>query len=149
MGPSTPCDWDTQLASGKGEKFITDKENELITAMYSALKRGDTSECRRFKEEKGLSRRQRKRIKDEAIARIASSPLSNKMIEPNAVDVNALDCILEIGMLAKIFQSGLIDDDDYAKTRDDVLKRYGMAQPIVSLAVADSTGSRNVLMWDE
>ena len=121
----------------------------MIMAMYSALKRGDMSEYRRLKEEKGLSRRKRKRIKDEAIARIVSSPLSSTMVEPDAVDVNALDCILEIGMLAKIFQSGLIDESVYAKTRDDVLKRYGMAQPIVSLTGADSTGSRNVLMWDE
>ncbi len=117
--------------------------------MYTALKRGDMSEYRRLKEKKGLSRRQRKQIKDETIAKIVSSPLSNKMIESDAVDVNALDCILEIGMLAKIFQSGLIVEGVYAKTRDDVLKRYGMAQPIVSLIGADSTGSRNVSMWDE
>ena len=121
----------------------------MVIDMYTALKRGDMSEYRRLKEKKGLSRRQRKRIKDEVIAKIVSSPLSNKMIEPDAVDVNALDCILEIGMLAKIFQSGLIGEGVYAKTRDDVLKRYGMAQPIVSLTGADSTGSRNVLMWDE
>lgn len=133
----------------KEGKLITDKENELVIDMYTALKRGDMSEYRRLKEKKGLSRRQRKRIKDEAIAKIVSSPLSNKMIEPDAVDVDALDCILEIGMLAKIFQSGLIDDGVYAKTRDDVLKRYGMVQPIVSLTGADSTASRNVLMWDE
>lgn len=132
----------------KEEELITDKENELVIAMYSALKRGDMSEYRRLKEEKGLSRRQRKRIKDEAIAKIVSSPLSNKMIEPDAVDVNALDCILEIGMLAKIFQSGLIDDGVYAKTRDDVLKRYDMAQAIVSLIGVDSIGSKNISMWD-
>lgn len=118
-------------------------------AMYSALKRGDMSEYRRLKEEKGLSRRQRKRIKDEAIARIASSPLSNEMIEPKAVDTNALDCVLEIGMLAKIFQSGLIDEGVYSKTREDVLRRYGMPQPIVSLIGANSMGSRNAPVWDE
>lgn len=121
----------------------------MIMAMYSALKRGDMSEYRMLKEEKGLSRRKRKRIKDEAIARIVSSPLSSKMIEPDAVDVNALDCILEIGMLAKIFQSGLIDEDIYSKTREDVLRRYGMPQPIVSLMGANSAGSRNASMWDE
>ena len=71
------------------------------------------------------------------------------MIEPDAVDLDALDCILEIGMLAKIFQCGFIDDGVYSKTREDVLRRYGMAQPIVSLAGADSTGSRNSSMWDE
>ena len=80
----------------------------MVIDMYSALKRGDMSEYRRLKEKKGLSRRQRKRIKDEAIAKIVSSPLSNKMIEPDSLDVNALDCILEIGMLAKIFQAGLL-----------------------------------------
>ncbi len=133
----------------KEEKLITDKENELVIAMYSALKRGDMSEYRRLKEKKGLSRRQRKRIKDEAIAKIVSSPLSNKMIDPDAVDLDALDCILEIGMLAKIFQSELIDDGVYSKTREDVLKRYGMAQSIVSLIGVDTTGSRNVSIWDE
>ena len=133
----------------KEGKLITDKENELVIGMYSALKRGDMSEYRRLKEKKGLLRRQRKRIKDEAIAKIVSSPLSNKMIEPDAVDVNALDCILEIGMLAKMFQTRLIDENVYSKTRDDVLKQHGMPQPIVSLTGADSTASRNVLMWDE
>ena len=121
----------------------------MVIDMYTALKRGDMSEYRRLKEKKGLSRRQRKRIKDEAIAKIVSSPLSNKMIEPDAVDVDALDCILEIGMLAKIFQSGLIDESVYAKTRENVIKRYGMVQPIVSLMGANSAGSRNASMWDE
>lgn len=121
----------------------------MVMAMYSALKRGDMSEYQRLKEEKGLSRRQRKRIKDEAIAKIVSSPLSNKMTEPETMDANALDCVLEIGMLAKIFQNGLIDEDVYSKTRKDVLRRYGMPQPIVSLIGSNSMGSRNAPMWDE
>lgn len=113
--------------------FITDKENELVMKMYASLKRGDLKEYRKLKEEKHLSRRQRKKIKDEAIDRIVSSPLSNKMIEPLSIDGSALDCILEMGMLSKIFHLGLIDEAVFVKTKDDVLKRHSATHSILSL----------------
>ncbi len=65
--------------------------------MYASLKRGDFKEHQKLKEDKRLSRRQRKRIKDEAIDRIVSSPLSNRMLEPSAIDENVLYCIIEMG----------------------------------------------------
>ena len=101
--------------------------------MYASLKRGDLKEYRKLKEEKHLSRRQRKKIKGEAIDRIASSPLSNRMIEPLSIDESALDCILEMGMLSKIFHLGLIDENVFVKTKDDVLKRHSAAHSILSL----------------
>lgn len=102
--------------------------------MYASLKRGDLKEYRKLKEEKNLSRRQRKRIKDEAIDRIASSPLSNRMIEPLSIDESALDCIIEMGMLSKIFHLGLIDEAVFLKTKDDILGRYHVSSFVVSLA---------------
>lgn len=113
--------------------LITDKENELVMEMYASLKRGDFKEHQKLKEDKRLSRRQRKRIKDEAIDRIVSSPLSNRMIEPTAIDENALDCIVEMGMLIKIFHLGLIDENVFVKTKDDVLKRHSATHSILSL----------------
>lgn len=102
--------------------------------MYASLKRGDVKEYQKLKEDKCLSRRQRKRIKDEAIDRIVSSPLSNRMIESTAIDENALDCIIEMGMLTKIFHLGLIDENVFVKTKDDVLKRHSTTHSILSLA---------------
>lgn len=102
--------------------------------MYASLKRGDLKEYQRMKEEKHLSRRQRKKIKGEAIDRIVSSPLSNRMIEPVSIDESALDCILELGMLSKIFHLGLIDEAVFLKTKDDILGRYRVSSFIVSLA---------------
>ena len=113
--------------------LITDKENELVMEMYASLKRGDFKKHQKLKEDKGLSRRQRKMIKDEAIDRIVSSPLSNRMIEPTAIDENALDCIVEMGMLTKIFHLGLIDENVFVKTKDDVLKRHSATHSILSL----------------
>lgn len=101
--------------------------------MYASLKRGDFKEYQKLKEDKRLSRRQRKRIKDEAIDRIVSSPLSNRMIEPTAIDENALGCIIEMGMLTKIFHLGLIDEAVFLKTKDDILRRCHVPSFIVSL----------------
>lgn len=101
--------------------------------IYASLKRGDLQEYRKLKEDKRLSRRQRKRNKDEAIDRIVSSPLSNRMIETTAIDENALDCILEMGMLSKAFHLGLIDEAVFLKTKDDVLKRHSVTHSILSL----------------
>lgn len=101
--------------------------------MYASLKRGDLKEYQRMKEEKHLSRRQRKKIKDEAIDRIVSSPLSNRMIEPVSIDESALDCIIEMGMLTKIFHLGLIDENVFVKTKDSVLKRHSATHSILSL----------------
>ena len=101
--------------------------------MYASLKRGDFKEYQKMKEDKRLSRRQRKRIKDEAIDRIISSPLSNRMIEPTAIDENALGCIIEMGMLTKIFHLGLIGENVFVKTKDDVLKRHSATHSILSL----------------
>lgn len=101
--------------------------------MYASLKRGNLKEYQRLKEEKHLSRRQRKRIKDEAIDRIVSSPLSNRMIEPTAIDENALYCIIEMGVLTKIFQLGLIGENVFVKTKDDILKRHSATHSILSL----------------
>lgn len=101
--------------------------------MYASLKRGDFKEYQKLKDDKCLSRRQRKRIKDEAIDRIVSSPFSNRMLEPTAIDENALDCIVEMGMLTKIFHLGLIEENVFVKTRDDVLKRHGATHSILSL----------------
>lgn len=101
--------------------------------MYASLKTGDLKEYRKLKEEKHLSRRQRKKIKDEAIDRIASSPLSNRMIEPLSIDESALVCILEMGMLSKIFHLGLIDEAVFLKMKDDILRRYHVPSFIVSL----------------
>ena len=105
----------------------------MVMKMYASLKRGDLKEYRKLKEEKNLSRRQRKKIKDEAIDRIVFSPLSNKMIEPLSIDGSALDCILEMGMLTKIFHLGLIDENVFVKTKDDVLKRHSATHSILSL----------------
>ncbi|MEI3533009.1 MAG: hypothetical protein V8Q90_05305 [Bacilli bacterium] len=101
--------------------------------MYASLKRGDLKEYQRLKEEKHLSRRQRKKIKDEAIDRVVSSPLSNKMIDPLSIDESTLDCILEMGMLSKIFHLDLIDEAVFLKTKDDTLRRYHVPFFIVSL----------------
>lgn len=101
--------------------------------MYASLKRGDLKEYQRLKEAKHLSKRQRKRIKDEAIDRIVSAPLSNRMLEPTAIDENALDCIIEMGMLTKIFHLGLIGENVFVKTKDDVLKRHSATHSILSL----------------
>lgn len=101
--------------------------------MYASLKRGDLKEYRKLKEEKNLSRRQRKKIKDEAIDRIVFFPLSNKMIEPLSIDGSALDCILEMGMLSKIFHLGLIDEAVFLKTKDDILRRCYVPSFIVLL----------------
>lgn len=105
----------------------------MVMKMYASLKRGDLKEYRKLKEEKNLSRRQRKKIKDEAIDRIVFSPLSNKMIEPLSIDGSALDCILEMGMLSKIFHLGLIDEAVFLKTKDDILRRCHVPSFIVSL----------------
>ena len=102
--------------------------------MYASLKRGDFKEYQKLKEDKRLSRRQRKRIKDEAIDRIVLSPLSNRMIEPTAIDENALGCIIEMGMLTKIFHLGLIGENLFVKTKDAVLKRHSATHSILSLA---------------
>lgn len=99
----------------------------------ASLKKGDFKEYQKLKEDKRLSRRQRKRIKDEAIDRIVSSPLSNSMIEPTAIDENALDCIIEMGMLTKIFHLGLIGENVFVKTKGDVLKRHSATHSILSL----------------
>ena len=110
--------------------------------MYGSLKRGDLRGYERLKEEKRLSRRERKRIKDEAIAKIVSSPLSSRMIEPSAIDESALGCILEMGMLTKIFHLGLIDETVFLKTKDDVIRRHNVPFPIVSLATEDGIPDR-------
>ena len=101
--------------------------------MYASLKRGNFTEYQKLKDDKCLSRRQRKRIKDEAIDRVVSSPLSNRMIEPLSIDESALDCILEMGMLSKIFHLGLIDEAVFLKTKDDILRRYHVPSFIVLL----------------
>lgn len=111
--------------------LITDKENVLVMEMYASLKRGDFKEYLKLKEDKRLSRRQRKRIKDEAIDRIVSSPLSNKMLESTAIDENALDCVIEMGMLTKMFHLGLIDENVFVKTKDSVLKTQRYSFDIV------------------
>lgn len=89
----------------------------MVMEMYASLKRGNFTEYQKLKDDKCLSRRQRKRIKDEAIDRIVSAPLSNRMIEPTAIDENALDCIVEMGMLTKIFHLGLIGENVFVKRR--------------------------------
>lgn len=105
----------------------------MVMEVYASLKRGNFKEYQKLKDDKRLSRRQRKRIKDEAIDRIVSAPLSNRMHEPTAIDENALDCIVEMGMLTKIFHLGLIDENVFVKTKDDVLKRHNAAHSILSL----------------
>lgn len=115
------------------KELITDKENVLVVEIYASLKRGDFKEYQKLKEVKRLSRRQRKRIKDETIDRIVSSPLSNRMIEPTVIDEKALNCIIEMGMLTKIFHRCLIDENVFVKTRDDVLKRHSVTHSILSL----------------
>lgn len=47
--------------------------------------------------------------------------------------INALDCIVEMGMLIKIFHLGLIDENVFVKTKDDVLKRHSATHSILSL----------------
>lgn len=101
--------------------------------VYASLKRGDFKEYQKLKDDKSLSRRQRKRIKDEAIDRIVSSPLSNRMLESTAIDQNALYCIIEMGMLTKIFHLGLIEENVFVKTKDDILKRHSATHSILSL----------------
>lgn len=105
----------------------------MVMEVYASLKKGDFKEYQKLKEDKRLSRRQRKRIKDEAIDRIVSSPLSNSMIEPTAIDENALDCIIEMGMLTKIFHLGMIGENVFVKTKDSVLKRHSATHSILSL----------------
>lgn len=105
----------------------------MVMETYASLKRGDFKEYQKLKEDKRLSRRQRKKIKDEAIDRIVFSPLSNKMIEPLSIDGSALDCILEMGMLSKIFHLGLIDEAVFLKTKNDILRRCHVPSFIVSL----------------
>lgn len=105
----------------------------MVMEMYASLKRGNFKEYQKLKEDKRLSRRQRKRIKDEAIDRIVSSPLSNSMIEPTAIDENALYCIIEMGILTKIFHLGLIGENVFVKTKNDVLKRHSATHSILSL----------------
>lgn len=55
-------------------------------------------------------------------------PISNDLVDPEdgIVDVKALDYIMEIGMLVKIFQAGLIDEGMFIKAKGDVSKRYGI-----------------------
>lgn len=54
-------------------------------------------------------------------------PISNELIEPEGgiVDVKALDYIMEIGLLVKILQAGLIGENAFAKAKENVSKRYG------------------------
>lgn len=130
----------TEIPSSRQKRrkdLITDKEKELVVEIYASLKRGDFKEYQKLKEDKHLSRRQRKMIKDETIDRIVSSPLSNRMIEPTAIDEKALDCILEMGMLSKIFHLGLIDEAVFLKTKEDILGRYHVSYFIVLLANGD------------
>ena len=64
----------------------------------------------------------------ERMERLAEEyPISNELIEPEdgIVDVKALDYIMEIGMLVKILQAGLIDENAFAKAKENVSKRYG------------------------
>lgn len=55
------------------------------------------------------------------------------MIEPTTIDENALYCIIEMGMLTKIFHLGLIGENVFVKTKDDVLKRHSATHSILSL----------------
>lgn len=55
-------------------------------------------------------------------------PISNELVEPEdgIIDAKALDYIMEIGMLVKIYQAGLIDEGMFIKAKEDVSKRYGI-----------------------
>lgn len=79
--------------------------------------------------ERKPTRRQYYASKKETMERLASEyPISNELIDPEdgIIDENALDYVMEIGMLVKIHQAGLIDDRTFIKAKDDVSKRYGI-----------------------
>ena len=59
--------------------------------------------------------------------RLASEyTISNELVdsEDGIVDENALDYVMEIGMLVKVYQVGLIDERMLVKIKDDTSKRY-------------------------
>lgn len=85
--------------------------------------------------ERKPTRRQYYASRKEAMERLASEyPISNELIEPEdgIIDGNALDYAMEIGMLVKVYQAGLIDNRIFAKVKDDVSKRYGIYSTIAA-----------------
>lgn len=46
--------------------------------------------------------------------------------EDGIIDGKAMDSIMEIGMLVKILQAGLIDEGVFIKAKEDVSKRYSI-----------------------
>lgn len=73
------------------------------------------------------SKREINAFKNKCLIDIASDlPVSNKLINPinNDIDANALNYIMEIGMLVKILQEGLISEDMFIDIKNEVSKRY-------------------------
>ena len=77
--------------------------------------------------ERKPTRRQYYASRKEEMERLASEyPISNELVDPEdgIVDENALDYVMEIGMLVKVYQVGLIDERMLVKIKDDISKRY-------------------------
>lgn len=64
--------------------------------------------------------------KEEMERLVSEYPISNELVDPEdgIVDENALNYVMEIGMLVKVYQAGLIDERMLAKIKDYVSKRY-------------------------
>ncbi|MDD6302697.1 MAG: hypothetical protein PUA56_05335 [Bacillales bacterium] len=79
-----------------------------------------------LEDEKKASRREYYAFKNKCESYIYSDfPISNKLVEPDGeIDTKALDYIMEIGMLVKIYQAGLLSEDMFLKVKTDVSKRY-------------------------
>ena len=80
-------------------------------------------------DERKPTRRQYYASRKETMERLAEEyPISNELVEPEdgIIDAKALDYIMEIGMLVKIYQAGLIDENTFAKAKENVSKRYGI-----------------------
>ena len=122
-----------RLDRNKEGKEYNGTTHEKVMESYLTLKnKGHKAFCDFYQEntregERKPPRRQYYASRKEEMERLASEyTISYELVdsEDGIVDENALDYVMEIGMLVKVYQVGLIDERMLVKIKDDTSKRY-------------------------
>lgn len=112
---------------------MTKETHERIMEGFNTLKNDGFKAFNEFQQantkelERKPSRREYYDFKDKCLAYIASEfPVSNALINTadNEVDEKMPNYIMEIGMLVKMCQAGLLNEDMFLKIKKDISRRY-------------------------
>lgn len=106
---------------------IMEEYNALKNGGYTAFRQKELANQKEDSEKP--TRREYYAFRNKMMEMIAEEyPVSNRLVEPEKGEANqrVLDYIMEVGMLAKIRQAGLIDDDMFSRVKCDVSRRYGI-----------------------